>query len=779
MSVVIDSYVVDLYVRFRDLTYGGSVEMNVSSDGELLINSVDLSIRSVSIDGKPIKYSYDGKVIKIDGPVSGVVRIEFEGKIPDRLLGIYRAPYGDSYIITTQFEPTGARYFIPCIDHPAVKARFRFRVRVDGDYDVIFNTPPLRVYWDGSWKVFEFADTPRMSTYLIYLGIGRFYEIRDKVGNVDVIFATPLSDRVEEGAFAIDVAKKVLEFYSNYFEIPYPLPKLHLIHVPEFAAGAMENWGAITFRETALLIGRGSTEASRRRVAEVVAHEIAHQWFGDLVTMAWWDDLWLNESFATFMSYKAMDALFPEWNVWFRFLADETMNSMLRDSLMSTHPVHVPIASEEEAFEIFDDISYGKGASLLRMLENYVGKEDFRRGLSNYLKGHAYSNATEDGLWRSIEEVSGKPIMKIMKAWVDKPGHPVITVETETQGVTLRQARFVFGGNVTDTWPIPIVFRVNDRVNRVLMEGDSLSLNIPETTFLNVGGSGYYRVKYNDWSKALNNASDDIERWSVLNDAYSHLLQGSVSLDEYLRLVKSVNNVVNYLLTTSLIMQLGTLYSIRPSAIKEAFVDYLKAQSRALEGMSGIDDVREIVLARRALIDEDYAKTLADMVKDYENANPVMRQAIVNAYAIVGDNPFETLKNLYRSLRTDEDRVRVLSAMLSIPRVEEYAKALDFLVSGEVKKQDVRMFIVGARNPFTRDVSLDWLVKNYKLFIEAYGDPGTLSRTLIATIPIIGIGREGEVERFLRNLNIPGIEMGVNASLELLKVYSAFYSRYA
>ncbi|WP_252901390.1 M1 family aminopeptidase [Vulcanisaeta sp. JCM 14467] len=176
-----------------------------------------------------------------------------------------------------------------------------------------------------------------MSTYLLYLGIGRFFELRDRVGNVDVIFATPVRDRVEDGRFAIDVAKGVLDFYSNYFGIPYPLPKLHLIHVPEFAAGAMENWGAITFRETALLVGRGSTELTRRRVAEVVAHEIAHQWFGDLVTMRWWDDLWLNESFATFMSYKAVDKLFPEWSVWHRFLVDETAGSLLRDSLMSTH----------------------------------------------------------------------------------------------------------------------------------------------------------------------------------------------------------------------------------------------------------------------------------------------------------------------------------------------------------------------------------------------------------------------------------------------------------
>ena len=773
LGVGVEWYSVDLRVRFGELAYEGVVEALVDSTSDLELNAVDLRIKSVEVDGRPVDYTYDGRVVRVRGPVRGVVRVSFEGRVPDRLLGIYRAPYGGGYIITTQFEPTGARYFIPCIDHPAVKARFRVRVAVDGDYDVIFNTPPVRVYWDGPWKVFEFAETPRMSTYLLYLGIGRFFELRDRVGNVDVIFVTPIRDRVGDGRFAIDVAKGVLDFYGNYFGIPYPLPKLHLIHVPEFAAGAMENWGAITFRETALLVGRGSTELTRRRVAEVVAHEIAHQWFGDLVTMRWWDDLWLNESFATFMSYKAVDKLFPEWSVWHRFLVDETAGSLLRDSLMSTHPVHVPISSEEEAFEIFDDISYGKGASLLRMLENYVGEEDFRRGLSNYLRKYSYSNASEDDLWGSIEEVSGKPVTKVMKAWVDKPGHPVIMVEDVGGGVVLRQSRFVLSGNTADTWPIPIVYRLNGVVNTMLMDGESITISGSSASlFLNVNGSGYYRVRYSDWSRALNNAANDFERWSVVNDAYAHLLQGSIGLGEYLGLVRSLGNTVNYLLTATVIAQLGTLYSIKPSSVKDVFVDYLRSQSKLLEGVPGMGDVRELVLSRRALVDEDYAKSIAGLVRDYQGLDPVMRQAVVNAYAVVGERPFETLRDLYRSLGTDEDRVRVLSAMLSIPSRDEYQKTLDFLVSGEVKRQDLQYFTVGSRNPYVRDLNLKWLMSNYRLFIEAYGDPGVLSRLLTYSIPLIGIGQEDEIERFLNSLNLPGIEMGVKAGLELMRVYS-------
>ncbi|WP_243675905.1 ERAP1-like C-terminal domain-containing protein [Vulcanisaeta distributa] len=225
----------------------------------------------------------------------------------------------------------------------------------------------------------------------------------------------------------------------------------------------------------------------------------------------------------------------------------------------------------------------------------------------------------------------------------------------------------MLGGNTADTWPIPIIYRFNGVVNTVLMERDTLMLSgSPGSLFLNVNGSGYYRVRYSDWSRALSSASNHLERWSVINDAYAHLLQGSIGLNEYLSLVRSVSDIVNYLLTTTVISQLGTLYSIKPSAVKEVFTEYLRTQSTLLEGVSGMDDVRELVLSRRALIDEDYAKSIAGLIRDYQGLSPVMRQAVVNAYAVVGDKPFEVLRGLYRSLVTDEDRNKVLAAMLSI-----------------------------------------------------------------------------------------------------------------
>ncbi|CCC81934.1 M1 family metallopeptidase [Thermoproteus tenax] len=769
----IKRYDLDLRVKFNELAYDGSVLIDVESQEDLSIDAVGLAVRAVEVDGRPVQYKYDGSSIKVGGPVSGRVRIEFSGKVSEKLFGIYKAPYAGGYIISTQFEPTGARQFIPCVDRPDAKAPFKARVAVDGDYDVIFNTPPLRVYWEGGLKVFEFAETPPMPTYLLYLGIGKFYEARERLGNIELIFATPVKERLDDGLFALYVAKRSLEFFGSYFSYQYPLPKLHLIHVPEFAAGAMENFGAITGRETALLAGRESSELVKRRVAEVVAHEVAHQWFGDLVTLRWWGDLWLNESFATFLSYKALDAIFPEWSPWHRFLVDETMSSMVRDSLLSTHPVRVPIKSEAEAFEIFDDISYGKGASLLRMLEGYLGEDGLKRGLSLYVARRAYSNASAEDLWSDIEEATGAPVSRIMGAWVNKPGHPVLRVE----GGRVRQARFTFNGDIPDAWPIPLVYRRGGEAHSLLVEGESAPFEWSEGTLLNVDGRGYYRVAYPNWRSALGAAVNDYERWSVINDAFGLLIQGSVGLEEYLALVEAVRDRPSYLMTASVAAQLGLLYQINPSLVAQTYVDYLRAQAKALEGSPRLADVKELVATRRALVDEEYAGELAPRIKEYSSLEPGLRQAVANAYAVAGERPFEVLSDLYRSLRSDEDRNRVLSAMLNTRSSGDFARAVDFLLnSGEVKKQDLHMIAVGARNPHVRDVAFSLIVPNLSSIAErivgAFGDPGVLSRTLISMIPLVGIGHEEETERAVRGLKIKGIEMGVEASLELLKAYS-------
>ncbi|MGC8597528.1 MAG: M1 family metallopeptidase [Thermocladium sp.] len=764
----------DLYldVDYDKLSYRGNVKIDMSSEPPLSLNAVDLSILGVKVDGKAIDYVYDGKAISIKSPVERSIEVEFEGKVPDLLMGIYRAPYEGGYMITTQFEATGARRMFPCIDHPAYKAIFKVTIRVKDGLDVIFNTPPRSVVKDGDKKVIEFQETPRMSTYLLYVGIGKFEEIKDKLGSVDIIVATP-PGKAKRGAFAMDVAKRVIKYYEDYFGIPYQLPKLHLIAVPEFAAGAMENWGAITFRETALLADENSSEGERRRVAEVVAHELAHQWFGDLVTMKWWDDLWLNESFATFMSYKAIDNLFPEWRHWYDFLLNETGGAMMRDSLSTTHPIHVPVNKEEEIEQIFDEISYGKGASILRMIEAFIGDEAFRAGLRNYLKAHEYDNATAGDLWSSLETASGKPVIKIMSEWINKEGYPVVTVTKEGDNARLSQARFKLAGDEEGKWPVPLTYYINGRRESLLME-ESATIKGPISSIkLNINQTGFYRARYWDWEVAWRGAESPIDRWGIAADIYAHLLQGGIKLRDYLAFISRFRKEEDYLPAWEVSSQLSTLFAINMATRTES-AEFHRSQLRLLEGRSDANSVllRGIVAMRLAQVDDEYAKSIASDIFRFESLDPNMRRAVATAYAVTGEKPFETLASLYSRLRNDEDRIKVILSMMAIRDPAEYALALGLLLSGDVKRQDVgSAFAVGAYNPFVRRLTLSWLKININKLRQLYQATGTLSRIMEAAIPFLGLGQEDELIGFLNGLNAPEMEMGIKVGVELLKIY--------
>ncbi|WP_054846169.1 M1 family metallopeptidase [Sulfuracidifex tepidarius] len=419
--IQVSSYEIDL--SFKDLDYSGKVKISLSSDEDVVLDSVKHEIYSVTSSGNSLKFVREGDKVRIyTGKFSGTLEVSFSGKVDEEgIQGIYKAPYPGGYMISTQFEANYARRFIPCIDDPSKKATFLIRVQVDKDKDVISNMPIKEVVDQGNRKTVIFHETPKMSTYLLYLGIGKFEEVKEDF-RFPILLATVPGKSVR-GKFSLDVAKKSVEFYEKYFSIPYQLPKMHLIAVPEFSAGAMENWGAITFREIALLADDKTPFSRKRRIAVTVAHELAHQWFGDLVTMKWWDDLWLNESFATFMSHKAMDAIRKDWDLIGYFLSIETSEAMERDSLF-THPIHVPVKTPEEIEEIFDEISYGKGASILRMIESYVGEENFRKGVSEYLKKFSFSNAEASDLWTSISNVSGEDVNSIMEEWIMNEATP-------------------------------------------------------------------------------------------------------------------------------------------------------------------------------------------------------------------------------------------------------------------------------------------------------------------------------------------------------------------
>jgi puromycin-sensitive aminopeptidase len=350
------------------------------------------------------------------------VVLEFSGKITDPMNGLYPCYFTHEgkkkFVLATQFESHHAREVFPCIDEPEAKATFDLALNTPLEGDVIANTPARTVLKEKSQQTTIFETTPVMSTYLLAFAYGDigFKEAKSKNGTIVRGYATP--DNVQFVDFALDTAVKVLDFYEDYFALAFPLPKIDMIALPDFAAGAMENWGLITYREQCMLVDPVNTSIhTKQYVAMVVAHELAHQWFGNLVTMQWWTDLWLNEGFASWIEYLAIDKLFPEWHMWTQFIADEQQPALKLDALDNTHAIEVPINHPDEIRTIFDAISYNKGASVIHMLHGYLGAEDFRDGLRHYLKKHAYKNTVTQDLWAALEEISGKPVKEFMHAW--------------------------------------------------------------------------------------------------------------------------------------------------------------------------------------------------------------------------------------------------------------------------------------------------------------------------------------------------------------------------
>ena len=413
------NYRITIDTNMKSFSYKGSETITIDVKKpvrKILINAVEINFTSVKIRCKGneqiVKATVNAKsdiaTLAFSNRISGRAELEiaFEGTNNDKMAGFYRSKYGkgknENYLLTTQFEATDARRAFPCFDEPALKATFDLTLIVDSKLEAVSNMPVKSTKRIGNRrKALSFLTTPSMSTYLLYMGVGMYDRITGNAGKLKVSVLT-MPGMKKYAKLPLKYAILAIKYYEKYFGIGYPLPKVDLLAIPDFAAGAMENWGAVTFRETALLIDENSSVATKQYVADVVAHELAHQWFGDLVTMKWWNDLWLNESFATFMSAKAVDAAFPEWNFMAQYIDDTIGTAFSADCLKSTHPINVEVKSSGEIDQIFDRISYEKGGTVLHMLEDFIGKEQFRKGLNAYLKAHAYSNATKYDLWNAI-----------------------------------------------------------------------------------------------------------------------------------------------------------------------------------------------------------------------------------------------------------------------------------------------------------------------------------------------------------------------------------------
>jgi aminopeptidase N len=508
-----EQYQLSLRMQRLDRTFDGIVTLkgvSPSSTGTILVHAKELTIESATIDGKAASWTMgtnDELTVTHPDITAGehILVIAFKGAITDAMHGLYPCFYEHDGIkkelLATQFESHHAREVFPCIDEPEAKATFDVTLTTEQDVTVLGNMPIKQQAIDGEQLVTTFITTPRMSTYLLAWVTGELHRKTATTKNgVEVnVWATP-AQPLESLDFALDIATRTIDFFDDYFGVTYPLPKSDHVALPDFSSGAMENWGLVTYREVALIADPATVSVSSKHyIATVIAHELSHQWFGNLVTMKWWNNLWLNESFATLMEYIAIDALHPEWDVWLDFSTMESIMALRRDSIEGVQAVQIDVHHPDEISTLFDaSIVYAKGARLLRMLQQYIGHRDFQTGLQAYFAAHSYANTEGDDLWKALGAASGKDISHFMDTWISQSGYPKVSVSQKGTEITLQQAQFFVGPHAASSklWPIPL--NPSDPLAPALFDTSKLSFtstsNVPLR--LNVGDSAHFVTEY-------------------------------------------------------------------------------------------------------------------------------------------------------------------------------------------------------------------------------------------------------------------------------------------
>ena len=832
-------YAIKLEPDLNQFTFKGeesiAIEV-VESTSEIVLNAIELQVDSATLnrDGaamraQDIRLDTSRETVTLDfgqpiAPGKGDLALTFNGLLNDRLHGFYRSQYagpeGDQrYLAATQFEATDARRAFPCWDEPAHKAIFDITLVIPSGLKAISNTPVVSESQSRPGiKEVRFADTPVMSTYLLAFLVGDFTFVESQYqgtsGTTKVAVWTTRG-KEEQGRFALDTSVKLLRFFNDYFGIPYPLEKLDHIALPDFAAGAMENWGAITYRETALLVDEANSSAgTRQRVAEVVAHEMAHMWFGDLVTMQWWDDLWLNESFASWMATKSVDWLFPDWEMWTQFVNMDTSRALTLDGLKNSHPIEQQVNNPAEVNQLFDAISYSKGASIIRMLEQFLGEEAFQRGLQGYLSAHQYGNARTEDLWSALESASGEPVTSIMDTWTKQMGYPVLQVEAAgTPGhreLVISQERFVYDRLLEYQGPEPEVWRVPIRVTHgsgepatLLMEGRQVRLPLEgpagagdrQWFKINPLQTGFFRVNYQpeNWESLVPAIKTQelpaADRLGIQNDAYSLSRSGILPITQFLTLAQAYGNETDASVWGDLSSNLRDIevlltgqpdsqrYQVFARAIFKPATNRMGWEARAGEGH--LDALlRSIVLSQAGSYgDQEVLDQARDRfqryIKERAAVRPDIRGVVLSLTGQAGDRAiYDQLWKLEKEAELQEEKIRLLMALTRFEDRGLLSETLERSLSSDVRLQDTISVVSGvASNPVGRKMAWEFIKDNWPEFDQRYGAGGF---GLMRLVSVCGNFTSPEslhdVETFFAEHPTPAAERTIRQAVERIRL---------
>jgi len=825
VKVIPINYALEFEPIFKNFTFNGKEIITIEckeSVNSITLHCAELKIRSCHVRHNGISEKAitktDGKkeeltiIIKKKIKGTAFVEIAFTGELNDRLLGFYRSQYKQNgktkYLATSQFEAADARRTFPCWDEPEAKATFDISIIAENKFTAISNMPVISKKKMKTRTLYKFAKTPIMSTYLLYLAVGEFEYLTGKAGKIQVRVITTKGNK-SKGKFSLELGKKLLLSYEKYFGIKYPLPKLDLIAIPDFASGAMENWGAITFRETILLYDtKTSSTKTKQYIAEVISHEIAHQWFGNLVTMKWWNDLWLNESFATFMATKFVDKFYPEWDLWNQFVEDAMNTAMGLDSLKNTHPIDVKVNSTSEIREIFDAISYDKGGCVLRMLEHYVGESNFQKGLKQYLADFKYKNAEGRDLWDAIGKISKMPVRAMVSTWLKQPGFPVVEIEKQDSTLHLKQRRYMLESDKKTNkglWFIPLSVGLEDESFQKLFTKKSMSVKLPKDSIgfvANFGRKGFYRVKY-DKSTLLDlkmlvdqKQIPAIDRWAIQNDLFSLCISGDETVHNYLDFSDAYYDEDSYLSSVNVAHNLSSLYFRAfdeefSSEIRNYAVNYLKKVLYDLGWTPKKTDkhtdalMRAFAISILGKLDDDEVTIESEnrykqFLKNPSSLHPDLVEPVCSVMAWNGNSKtHKELTRLYRNAKTMEEKLRFLGAMCSFKDEKLLLKSLNFSQTPEVRSQNMQLPIMKvAANPYGKKILWPWLKANWSKLSKKVGRGNPVFNRIVASISSIADdSMEKEIRQFFKKNPTPGTERTQEQTLERIRINSKFLRR--
>ncbi|KAI9704105.1 MAG: Aminopeptidase 2 mitochondrial [Candelina mexicana] len=838
-------YDLTLEPNFEKFTYEGRVviDLDVLEDStSIALNTLDLDLHTTKVSSgnevitssPKISYNEDTQTTTVSLPKSlskgskAQLTHTFTGTLNDHMAGFYRSSYkgegGEKkYIATTQMEATDARRAFPCFDEPALKATFAITLIADknltclSNMDVASETEIESEMSGGKKKAVKFNTSPLMSTYLLAFIVGELNFVGTHEFRIPIrVFATPDKD-IEQGRFSVELAARTLDFYEKAFDSEFPLPKMDMVAIPDFSAGAMENWGLITYRVVDVLFDEKTSGAStKQRIAEVVQHELAHQWFGNLVTMDFWDGLWLNEGFATWMSWYSCNKFYPEWKVWQGYVTDTLQSALSLDSLRSSHPIEVPVKRADEINQIFDAISYSKGSCVLRMISRHLGEATFIEGIRRYLKKHAYGNTQTGDLWAALSDASGEDVEKIMDIWTKNVGYPVVSV-TENEGsssIHVKQNRFLRTADVTPEedktlFPVFLGLRTKDGVNEELtLNGRESDFKVPSLDFfkLNADHSGIYRTSYSsERLKKLGKAAKEglltvEDRAGMIADAGALAASGYQKTSGVLSLVTGFDSETEFVVWDEIVSRIS---SIRTAWIfeKEQTTDALKAFQRDLlsskahtlgwefsEGEGHIEQQFKSLLFGSAGIagDQKVIEAAQSMFKKFADGDraaidPNIRGSV---YKIVldngGENEYDIILNEYRTAVNANERNSALRSLGRATQPNLITRTLSLPLSDEVKGQDIYLPLGSLRTHRAGIEALwSWMQENWEELVKKLPPAMTMLGSVVQ-ICTSSFTREEHikmVEAFFAERSTKGFDQGLAQSLDSIRAKSRWLER--